>query len=332
MSVCNRDSLLGAYLDRRHIFVTGGTGFVGRSLLDKFQGIYGTGAEFNVSVLSRNPDAFLRSYPQYQNSEWLTLLRGDLESLSLEVSGYTDVIHAAADTHLIGNGARWIRQIVNGTEAVLEFAARNGAERFLLTSSGAVYGQQPADMSHLSELSASAPSTTSLKSTYGQAKRVAEQLCTVFCHEHGLDTVIARCFAFVGKHIPLDGPYAIGNFIRDALSGGDIRVKGDGTAIRSYLSGNDMADWLLTLLVRGQAGEAYNVGSDIPVSMAALADLVRQLIRPTANVVVEGTPDGNPPASYVPSIEKAKTLDLSVWSSLEESIIAAAGEITRVAA
>ena len=242
------------------------------------------------------------------------------------------MIHAAADTHLVGNGAEWIRQIVIGTESVLELAVRNGAERFLLTSSGAVYGQQPADVSHLSESSTSAPSTTSLKSTYGQAKRVAEQLCTVFYQEQGLDTVMARCFAFVGKHIPFDGPYAIGNFIRDALAGRDIRIKGDGTAIRSYLSGNDMADWLLTLLARGGAGEAYNVGSDIPVSMAALADLVRQLLRPTVNVVIEGTPDGSPPAIYVPSIEKAKTLDLSVWSSLEESILATAGAITRAAA
>ena len=259
------------------------------------------------------------------------MVPGSLTALPHEMGGLTDVIHAAADTHVTGNGAEWIRQIVNGTEAVLDLAVRKGAKRFLLTSSGAVYGRQEPIITHISEQYVGAPATTSVHSTYGQAKRLAEQLCTIYHHETGLNTVIARCFAFVGKHIPLDGPYAIGNFIRDALARTQIRVRGDGTAIRSYLAADDMADWLLTLLLNGAPGQAYNVGSDSAISMAELADLVRRLIYPTGTITIEASPQSAPASVYVPCVEKARQLGLSVQLSLKDSILETARCISETA-
>lgn len=332
MIASERNIVLGNLLAGRHIFVTGGTGFVGRSLLDKFQVIQNAGSKFDVTVLSRNPDSFLQAYPEYGNKAWLRVIPGSLTALPQSAGRFTDVIHAAADTHVTGNGAQWIRQIVNGTEAVLDLAVRNGADRFLLTSSGAVYGRQEPHITHLSEQYVGAPATTSVHSTYGQAKRLAEQLCTIYHQETGLNTVIARCFAFVGKHIPLDGPYAIGNFIRDALARTQIRVRGDGTAIRSYLAGDDMADWLLTLLLSGVPGQAYNVGSDSAISMADLADLVRRLIHPTGTITIEAVPQSVPASVYVPSVEKARQLGLSVQLSLEDSILETARSISKTVA
>ena len=127
---------------------------------------------------------------------------------------------------------------VEGTRQVLEFARQAGVRRFLFTSSGAVYGRQPADLERLPEHFPGGPDPTDTQSIYGiagEAKRAAESLCALYARQFGLNTVMARCFTFVGPDLPLDGKFAIGNFLRDAIAGNAIGVGGDGTPYRSYL-------------------------------------------------------------------------------------------------
>ena len=136
------------------------------------------------------------------------------------------------------------------------------------------------------------------------------------------ETAIARCFAFVGPHLPLDTGFAAGNFIRDALRGGPIQVKGDGTPRRSYLYAADLAAWLWTILVEGRPGRAYNVGSDADLSIRELADEVRKVVAPQADVTVAKQPEpGKLAERYVPDITRARTdLRLGVWISLQDAI------------
>ena len=160
------------------------------------------------------------------------------------------------------------------------------------------------------------------RSVYGVAKRAAEHLCALYQGKHGIETVIARCFAFVGPDLPLNAQFAVGNFIRDALREDVIRVNGDGTPQRSYLDQADLAYWLQVLLQEGAAGEAYNVGSDEVVTIAELAELVRDLLAPEKPVSILGqgqeVQDRN---RYVPDISKARReLGLEVSVSLDASI------------
>jgi dTDP-glucose 4,6-dehydratase len=126
-------------------------------------------------------------------------------------------------------------------------------------------------------------------SAYGEAKRLAEQWCVQHGLQHGMNISIARCFAFVGAGLPLDGHFAIGNFIADALAGRPVAVRGDGSPMRSYLYGADLAIWLMTCLLRGQHGRAYNVGSNQPLSIRELAQQVNQTLKNEAGVNIADT-------------------------------------------
>ena len=212
--------------------------------------------------------------------------------------------------------------IVIGTQRTLDFAVKCRASRFLLTSSGAVYGSQPGDVSHIPDDYRGGPEPTNPAAAVGHSKRAAEFLTAAYGQQHGLDVTIARCFSFVGRHLPLDMHYAIGNFMRDALSGRPVEVRGDGTQVRSYLYAADLVIWLLAILLEGTPGRAYNVGSEEDVTIADLAQRVARSVQPSVEVRVAGLPPLFPrPDRYVPSTERARTeLGLKTLIGLDEAI------------
>jgi dTDP-glucose 4,6-dehydratase len=208
------------------------------------------------------------------------------------------------------------RADVDGTRRILDFAARCGATRFLFTSSGAVYGSVPVHMTHVPEDFAPAPETA-----YGRAKLEGELLCAQYAQQFGLAAIIARMFAFLGPALPLNANFAIGNFIRDAMAGGPITVKGDGTARRSYLYAADMAVWLWTLLLEGESAKPYNVGSPDALSIAELARLVVENTNPRGSIVTLGGEVPGAGSVYVPSVERAaRGLQLRPLVPLDEGI------------
>lgn len=239
-------------------------------------------------------------------------------------TAFTHIIHAAADSTLGPQLTPLERydQIVCGTRNLLDLAVECGAERFLYTSSGAIYGPQPGHLERIPEDWSGAPDPLNPATAYGTAKRTAEHLCALYRDRYGLETVIARCFAFVGPDLPLDVHFAIGNFIRDALQEDAITVAGDGTPLRTYLDQDDLAEWLWVLLERGRSGEAYNVGSDEVVSIAQLAYLVRDILAPEKHVrIFAATCEAGHRNRYLPDISKAfEELGLSVRIPLEQAI------------
>lgn len=310
----------------RSFFITGGTGFFGMWLLESFAHINDAlGLDMRATVLTRDPLAFAVKAPHLSGRADLTFIRGDVRSFDFPSGEFDYVIHAATEASAKLNDEapqEMLDAIIGGTRRVLDFAAQAGVKKLLLTSSGAVYGKQPSEITHVSEDYAGAPDPLLPGSAYGEGKRVSEHMCAVHARQHGYEVKVARCFAFVGPHLPLDAHFAIGNFIRDALRGQPIRIGGDGTPTRSYLYASDLAVWLWTLLFKAPTARAYNVGSAEDLSIKQLAEIVAEAVAAGGPVQVAQKPDASRPVSrYVPSVGRALTeLDLNTEISLSEAI------------
>jgi len=306
-----------------NIFITGGTGFFGKALLRCWNN---TGPSFNkIFILSRNPESFIKKHSALISELNVEFIQSDiLEASAIKLNENIDyVLHAATDSTIGPSLGRLevFNQIVKGTEEVLKFAVNHHCKRFLLTSSGAVYGQQPQGMEKIPESYLGSPDPLDPNSAYGLGKKSAEHLCALYSEQHGLDYLIARCFAFVGEDLPLDAHFAIGNFIRDALEGKDINIFGDGTPLRSYMYQEDLAYWLMTILFKGKPGVAYNVGSDHAISIQDLATLIRDLISPKSKIKIYSKEKSLFRNCYVPDVSQARSeLGLDALTTLSDSI------------
>lgn len=311
-------------LSGARLFLTGATGFFGVWLVSALAHAKRLRKrDLALTILSRDPAAARARYGSVfddAGAEWIT---GDARSFPLPSGTFSHVIHgatAASAAMLAATPLEMFDVIVGGTARALELAERCGTKRFLFLSSGAVYGRQPPEVTNVPESHLGAPSPIDPKSAYGEGKRAAELMCMLHASRAGFEAVVARGYAFVGPHLPLDLHFAIGNFVRDALAGGPIQILGDGTPYRSYLYGTDLATWLWTMLVRGRAGAAYNVGSGDGRPLRAIAERVARVAKVDLHVA-KTAPPGHVAERYVPDVTLAKKeLGLDVTVDLDEAI------------
>jgi len=313
----------------RRIFISGGTGFFGAWLLESLAYCNRELAlGLSATVLSREPEAWARKMPHLASERCIRMFRGDVRDFDFPREEFDYVIHAAAPTSAAAASQplELLSTLLDGTKRMLEFAKARGAKKFLLTSSGAVYGRQPQNLSHIPEDYLGGPDWLDPNAAYAEGKRVSEQMCSLYARESEIDFIIARCFAFVGPHLPLDQHFAIGNFIADALAGRDIAVRGDGTPMRSYLYGADLAIWLWTMLLReslpGSNPHVFNVGSGDAISIRDLAQVVAKELDSSLEVKVAEAPfAGGPRLQYVPDVSHAEdSLGLRQTIGLREAI------------
>jgi len=310
----------------QRLFITGGTGFFGSWLLESLlfaNQKLGLGA--TARVLTRDPETFRQALPHLVDPA-ITLLQGDVKTFDLPKGPFDLILHAATtnarETFAGESALAKYDTLALGTRRVLALAQACGARRMLFTSSGVVYGKQPAELERIPEDYAGGPVPGYSQRGLAEGKRAAEFQCQAVAEMAGFDLTIARCFSFVGPRLPLDIHYAIGNFIRDALAGGPIVVQGDGLAQRAYLYAADLTAWLWTMLLKAPGGSIYNVGSEEAVSIAELAHLVSECVPSHPEVRVLGRPTpGAPPDRYVPSIQRARQeLGLEVRVGFRDAI------------
>lgn len=288
------------------VFITGGSGFVGVWLLElllRAQERLQLGLV--VTVLTRRPAAFAQRLPHLAAHPSVLVLTGDVAQLQEVSTRFDFCVHAGANASPApGEAVATFDELLGGTRQVCELATRAGCRRLLNLSSGAVYGLQPPDLPLVGEQHPSAPWQGD-GAAYGLGKLASEWLATQMAEAGRFGVVHARVFAMLGPHIPLQRRFAAGQFLADAAASRPIRVASSGAAVRSYLYAGDVAVWLLTLLVRGQHARAYNVGSEEPVSVLALAEQIGHLAGVAVEVADRSPQTGLPPR-YVPDTALAR--------------------------
>jgi len=310
----------------KRIFMTGGTGFFGCWFVESFVWA-NKKLKLNASmlVLTRDINTFRKKVPHLANNPCIRFHIGDVRSFDFPKGKFDFIIHAAASLKP-PNDAKEALDVfditVEGTRRVLDFTRKCKAEKFLLISSGAVYGRPSKQITHIREDDRTAPCSVDWRSAYAEGKRVAELLAVLKARQYGFEVKIPRCFAFIGPYQQLDGQWAIGNFIQDGLNGGPVIVKGDGTAIRSYMYAADLMIFLWTILFRGESGIPYNVGSEKEINIRSLARLVSSVMRLKKDIVISKKPDIKAEIDrYVPSIKRAqKKLNLKQGVTLQDAI------------
>lgn len=309
---------VGSDLAGTRILLLGGSGFVGKALRAELA----KHSDVNV-VYTSTSRAPVPIHPREVNLPWSI---GDV----IECDPCDFVIHAATPASARLNSASPHEMLMLNIQAmndVISLARRwNNCPKVLFTSSGAVYGTSFGRVGKIPEGWTGAPSTQTSTSAYGEGKRVAELLLAIAEKEDVLRSVCARMFAFSGTHLPLDRHFALGNFVRDAVFGSIIQIRGNGQSVRSYLDQADLARWLLQMLLNGTSDFAYHVGSERAVTILELANIVASRAQSLLGRAVEvealnQTSNLDGVDQYVPSTESTRAvLELSETISLEESV------------
>ena len=291
------------------LLITGASGFVGSWLVGSWlwarESLKGTG---RLMLVCRNTESIKKQYASSISAGHLLVHASDVRSLHLPPKFKPQlVIHAATparESLNVNQPLEMLNIIIDGQKKLLEISQEADVERFLFLSSGAVYGSIPLSLKHVPEDYLGAPHIGDSAMAYHEGKRVAELMGNICSQNGSLGFVSARLFAFLAPFLPIDEHFAAGNFIGNAIRNEDIIIKSGGGSVRSYQYGTDLATWLWALLVRGESGQSYNVGSDEGISIKGLAESICQ-VRGTGNsfrVLGEDTEENV--TRYVPSTQK----------------------------
>lgn len=308
------------------LMITGGTGFIGRWIVElalRANDVLGSGVA--VAIVTRSASRAESRFPHI-------FARPDARAVEIDLSDTEDerafgamdlCIHAATEVHpplAERDVLADYDSIVLGTRRSLEAAHANGATRFLLTSTGSIYGPVWHGMASIAETYNGAPELLGAAAPYGNAKRAAEWLTSASAVP-GFATTIARIFTPVGPGLPLNGPFAAGNFVRDAIARQPIVIRGDIRTLRSYLYTADLAVWLMRILIDGTPGDAYNVGSENSVTIGGLAEAIARLTNGTIQAIGDSSGEERLVQRYIPNTFKARQeLNLEQYHGLEEAL------------
>ena len=313
-------------LDGSRVLITGGTGFVGKWLIETAKIACDNGApKFEIMVPTRDILASHVKETKEIGFENLSLVQGDLLTDALDIGKVDAIVHAATPASATlneSNPGEMTRINTQSMQAALKFAENRVP--FLFTSSGAVYGNQPQSVAHISEMQDRPFSE--LTSAYAKGKQLAESICMQAAKEGSCTPVIARLFAFSGHYLPRDTHFAIGNFVQNVIDRKPIHINSDGQARRSYLYGADMAVWLWSALTKRSSPQPLHIGSEHSVSILELAQAVARVSTTELNFIPEikvanQSANSEKFHQYIPSNSATKSyLNVQEWTSLETGI------------
>jgi dTDP-glucose 4,6-dehydratase len=284
-------------LDGKSVLFTGASGFFGSWMLESL--LYAgtkSGLTFRAIAVTRDARRFLQYLPHLAGDPRVEVLESDAATMPVPERPVDYVVHSLfAPAPLEEMEAHYEM----ATRRLLEIAVLKEAAGCLLCSTGAVYKPSASPIpENWPRFGAGDPLC------YPRIRAQVEDQWEAGFVRRGLPVTIARGFAFVGPRLPLDGQFAVGNFLRDILAGLPVTIHGDGSPIRSYLHAADLAVRLWHILVHGQPGGIYNVGAAQELSIGDAADAIAALVQPPAEIRI--LREGSGYSYYVPDSTRAE--------------------------
>ena len=289
-------------LDGSTVLITGSTGFLAREITESLLRSKANGLDIKMVLTSRKPSKVHEVFGDR--------LGAGIDIIPIdEMDRYPDhvdhIIHAASPCDPRLNNAspfKTMLEISSMTQKAIMLGMRNDLKRFVLLSSGAVYGIQPPELRCISEDHTGAPDIRQAASCYGEAKRYSELILLA----SGLPYTILRGFSFIGPNQDLSSSFAVPDFINSGFKEHRIVINGDGRPVRSFCYESDFAVMLLKSLVHAK-NQTLNAGNDRPeISIMELANIIADRIG-GVKVLINGatTSEGLPPR-YVPNIDRMR--------------------------
>ena len=281
-------------LHNRSILLSGATGLLGSFLVDVLMKKNTEGLNCTIYALSRCEQNVANRFSRWWGSKDLVYLPYDAsKSFSNEDIGTVNyVLHLASNTHPLQYSTDPIGTITTniiGLQTMLEFACVHKATRFVFASSNEIYGENRGDVECFDESYCGYIDSNTLRAGYPESKRCGEALCQAYRTQRQLDIIIPRFTRSYGPTLLLSDTKAISQFIKKGVAREDIVLKSAGTQNYSYTYMADAISGLLTIILKGENGEAYNIADE--KSFIMLKDLARIIADQAKTNVVFAIPD-----------------------------------------
>ena len=303
--------------DGSTVIISGASGFLPSYIVYVLSELKERGSNIRIVGLVRNLE---KAKIKFSNLlEKIELIEQDIaQPLSKDIPKADFIVHAASQASPKYYGVDPVGTIsanTIGTHQLLQHAKYSNCRSFLFFSSGEVYGEPINSSQSITELDFGYLNPTTLRACYAESKRVAETLCIAWYEQYGVPTKIVRPFHTYGPGMALDDGRVFSDFVSDVVASRDIVLKSDGLAMRPFCYISDATLGFLTVMLKGDIGQAYNVGNPKnEISMLDLANILAGLFPERGVGVKFDIKEGNknylksPIARSNPSIEKMAAL------------------------
>lgn len=283
-------------LEDKTVLISGASGMIGTFLIHV---LMQKGLHTKIIALGRKEASAKDRFNEYWQSEYFQFISHDINMPLLDIEHADFVIHAASNTHPVAYASDPIGTVTTnilGTYNLLNYASQCKAQRFLLASSVEVYGENRGDTEYFDETYCGYIDCNTLRAGYPESKRASEALCQAYKKANHLDVVIARLARTYGPTMLLSDTKAISQFLKNGLAKEDIVLKSGGNQLYSYNYVADSVSGLLTILLNGENGEAYNIADE--ASDITLKDLAKIIAEIAGTSVIFNLPDDVERAGY----------------------------------
>lgn len=310
-------------LDGKYVFLTGATGLIGTQIAKTllcYNRLFGS--NIHVIVCGRSEEKLGTIYGALPVKRIISDVLYPMKT-ELPVDYIIHCANATSSQFFVENPVDTIQTAINGTTNMLELAKEKKVKGFLFTSSLEVYGVP--EKQNVKETDYGFIDFLNVRSSYSESKRMAECLCKAYSLQYGVPIKIARLTQTIGSGVDYHDNRVFAQFARSVIEKKDIILNTAGRTVRSYCDITDAVKGILTVLIKGQVGEAYNIANkDTTISIAEMAQFVCDHFKDSGIKVVFNSPQNVEKLGYNPEMqislntEKLEALGWKAEVGLEE--------------